>query len=116
VDLARHHNWRSTWKFRGQRWTGATTRKIRAGFGAYRYVRERYLRVIRLQYTNDQTAVGLLVMMYPILCKVQYETLHIVFAHRQIWVQLAFSIVVNWVIAPLIMVSQSTIYICLTEY
>merc|ERR1711939_1176193 len=48
-------------------------------------------------------AVGLLVMMYPILCKVKYETLHNVFAHREIWVQLAFSIVVNWVIAPLLM-------------
>jgi ACR3 family arsenite efflux pump ArsB len=50
-------------------------------------------------------AVGLLLMMYPILCKVQYETLHQVFAHRQIWVQLGFSIVVNWIIAPLLMVS-----------
>ncbi|KPI40452.1 Arsenical-resistance protein Acr3 [Cyphellophora attinorum] len=48
-------------------------------------------------------AVGLLVMMYPILCKVQYETLHQVFAHRQIWVQLGFSIIVNWIIAPLLM-------------
>ncbi|KIW92341.1 arsenical-resistance protein [Cladophialophora bantiana CBS 173.52] len=48
-------------------------------------------------------AVGLLVMMYPILCKVQYETLHRVFAHRQIWIQLGFSIVANWIIAPLVM-------------
>ncbi|KAK5203199.1 arsenicals resistance [Exophiala xenobiotica] len=49
-------------------------------------------------------AVGLLVMMYPILCKVKYETLHRVFAHRQIWVQLVFSVIVNWIIAPLVMV------------
>ncbi|ETN45253.1 arsenical-resistance protein [Cyphellophora europaea CBS 101466] len=48
-------------------------------------------------------AVGLLLMMYPILCKVQYETLHQVFAHRVIWVQLGFSIIVNWIIAPLLM-------------
>ncbi|OCT47224.1 Arsenite resistance protein ArsB [Cladophialophora carrionii] len=48
-------------------------------------------------------AVGLLVMMYPILCKVKYETLHRVFAHRQIWIQLGFSVVANWVIAPLLM-------------
>lgn len=48
-------------------------------------------------------AIGLLVMMYPILCKVQYETLHRVFAHRQIWIQIAFSIFVNWIIAPLLM-------------
>ncbi|KEF56315.1 arsenical-resistance protein [Exophiala aquamarina CBS 119918] len=48
-------------------------------------------------------AVGLLVMMYPILCKVKYETLHRIFAHRQIWIQLGFSIVVNWIIAPFLM-------------
>lgn len=47
-------------------------------------------------------------MMYPILCKVQYETLHQVFAHREIWVQLGFSIIVNWIIAPLLMVNTSS--------
>lgn len=50
-------------------------------------------------------AVGLLVMMYPILCKVQYEKLHEVFSSRQVWIQLGFSLVVNWIIAPFIMVS-----------
>jgi len=52
-------------------------------------------------------AVGLLVMMYPILCKVRYEGLHHVFKTRQIWIQIAFSIVVNWIIAPFFMVSLS---------
>ena len=51
-------------------------------------------------------AVGLLVMMYPILCKVQYERLHEVFSSRQVWVQLGFSLVVNWIIAPFIMVRR----------
>lgn len=49
-------------------------------------------------------AVGLLVMMYPILCKVKYESLHNVLGKRDIWVQILFSVVVNWVIAPLVMV------------
>ncbi|PMD59641.1 putative arsenite efflux transporter [Hyaloscypha bicolor E] len=48
-------------------------------------------------------AVGLLVMMYPILCKVRYETLHRVMQDRKVWVQIGFSIVVNWIVAPLIM-------------
>ncbi|PGH16991.1 arsenical-resistance protein [Helicocarpus griseus UAMH5409] len=48
-------------------------------------------------------AIGLLVMMYPILCKVRYESLHKVFKTRQIWIQIAFSIVINWIIAPLLM-------------
>ncbi|KAH8648973.1 sodium bile acid symporter family-domain-containing protein [Tricladium varicosporioides] len=48
-------------------------------------------------------AVGLLVMMYPILCKVKYETLHLVFQKKEIWTQIIFSIVVNWIVAPLVM-------------
>ncbi|KAF4636488.1 hypothetical protein G7Y89_g1598 [Cudoniella acicularis] len=48
-------------------------------------------------------AIGLLVMMYPILCKIRYETLHHVFQERKIWVQIGFSIVINWIVAPLIM-------------
>lgn len=49
--------------------------------------------------------MGLLIMMYPILCKVRYETLHLVLRKKDIWVQISFSIFVNWIIAPLIMVS-----------
>lgn len=56
---------------------------------------------------RDNLAVGLLVMMYPILCKVKYESLHNVFRERRIWVQIGFSIVVNWIIAPLLMVSNN---------
>lgn len=45
-------------------------------------------------------------MMYPILCKVKYETLHHVFRERAVWVQIGFSIVLNWLVAPLLMVSS----------
>ena len=48
-------------------------------------------------------AIGLLIMMYPILCKVKYEALHHTFRKRDIWVQIGFSIVVNWIIAPFLM-------------
>lgn len=51
-------------------------------------------------------AVGLLVMMYPILCKVQYETLHQVLKLRSLWIHFAFSVLINWIIAPLLMVSS----------
>ncbi|KAJ5201726.1 uncharacterized protein N7498_006389 [Penicillium cinerascens] len=50
-------------------------------------------------------AIGLLVMMYPILCKVRYESLHHVFRERGIWIQIAFSIFVNWIIAPFLMLA-----------
>jgi arsenite transporter len=54
-----------------------------------------------------RVAIGLLVMMYPIMCKVRFETLHHVFQTQEIWKQIAFSIVLNWIIAPLVMVSKS---------
>lgn len=50
-------------------------------------------------------AIGLLVMMYPILCKVRYESLHHVFRERGVWIQIGFSIFINWIIAPLLMLA-----------
>ncbi|KFY36154.1 hypothetical protein V494_05277 [Pseudogymnoascus sp. VKM F-4513 (FW-928)] len=52
-------------------------------------------------------AIGLLVMMYPILCKVQYESLHHVFRQKNLWIQIGFSIIVNWIVAPFIMLALS---------
>lgn len=46
-------------------------------------------------------------MMYPILLKVKYESLHLAFATRKIWIQIAFSVFVNWIIAPFLMVKKS---------
>lgn len=46
-------------------------------------------------------------MMYPILCKVQYETLHRVFSTREIWIQIGFSILMNWIVAPFLMLGLS---------
>ncbi|KAI1265026.1 sodium bile acid symporter family-domain-containing protein [Xylariaceae sp. FL1019] len=48
-------------------------------------------------------AVGLLVMMYPILCKVRFESLAEVFAQRGIWKQVGLSVFMNWIIAPFLM-------------
>lgn len=61
--------------------------------------------LVRMVVTDlDYLAIGLLVMMYPILCKVQYETLHRVFRQRSLWVQIGFSVLLNWIVAPLLMV------------
>ncbi|KAI1021562.1 hypothetical protein LB505_000337 [Fusarium chuoi] len=48
-------------------------------------------------------AVGLLVMMYPILCKVRYESLHEIFSQRDVWKQILFSVFINWIVAPFLM-------------
>ncbi|ODM15129.1 hypothetical protein SI65_09368 [Aspergillus cristatus] len=49
-------------------------------------------------------AVGLLVVMYPILCKVRYDTLHWAFRQKALWIQIGFSVVVNRIIAPFLVV------------
>lgn len=43
-------------------------------------------------------------MMYPILCNVRYETLHTVLGNAALWKQVALSLVLNWIVAPLFMV------------
>jgi ACR3 family arsenite transporter len=55
------------------------------------------------QLTLSPIAIGLLVMMYPILCKIRFEKLHLLFSQRALWVQLLISLVLNWIVAPLLM-------------
>ncbi|KAI9817647.1 MAG: hypothetical protein M1832_004651 [Thelocarpon impressellum] len=52
---------------------------------------------------NTFGAIGLLVMMYPILCKVRYETLHLLLWSRALWKQVLLSLVLNWLVGPLVM-------------
>ncbi|KAH0030512.1 arsenical-resistance protein, partial [Aureobasidium melanogenum] len=56
-------------------------------------------------HVSIPVAIGLLVMMYPILCKVKYETLHLAFKEKKLWVQIGFSIVMNWIVAPFLMLA-----------
>lgn len=48
-------------------------------------------------------AIGLLVMMYPVLCKIQYEQMHIILRNKKIWVQLLISLFLNWIVGPIVM-------------
>ncbi|KAL7409993.1 arsenical-resistance protein ACR3 [Mrakia frigida] len=49
--------------------------------------------------------VGLLVMMWPILTKVQYEKLPQVFQTKKMWYQIAISLVLNWIVGPFVMLA-----------
>src|ERR1700744_2239582 len=50
-------------------------------------------------------AIGLLVMMYPVFCRIKYEELGELLKGRFMKNQIIFSIVVNWIVAPLLMVA-----------
>jgi arsenite transporter len=42
-------------------------------------------------------------MMWPILTKVQYEALPKIFSSQRLWVHVGISMVLNWIVGPLIM-------------
>ena len=42
-------------------------------------------------------------MMWPVLCKVRYELLFELFRSRHLWGQVALSLVLNWLVGPLLM-------------
>ncbi|CAO1623795.1 unnamed protein product [Sympodiomycopsis kandeliae] len=56
-----------------------------------------------LQGVAAPLVVGLIVMMWPILTKVQYERFPEIFQSRGIWIHIGLSILLNWVVAPWVM-------------
>jgi ACR3 family arsenite transporter len=55
---------------------------------------------VRIGQTSLPIALGLLLMMYPVLAKVRYDEIGLITADRRM---IAASLVMNWVIGPLVM-------------
>lgn len=42
-------------------------------------------------------------MMYPVLCKLQYEQLPHIFLQKALWYQLGLALFLNWIVGPILM-------------
>ncbi|CAL5226643.1 g9492 [Coccomyxa viridis] len=59
--------------------------------------------VVDIQGTSLPIAFGLWFMMWPVLSKVRYEMIFKMFKQRSLWFQLTVSLVLNWIVGPLLM-------------
>jgi ACR3 family arsenite transporter len=78
------------------------------GLGAIAPGFSRWLDGLSIGSTNIPIALGLIVMMYPPLARVKYETLPRVFADRRV---LLLSLFQNWVLGPVLMFGLAVIFL-----
>ncbi|KAI0072390.1 arsenical-resistance protein ACR3 [Panus rudis PR-1116 ss-1] len=60
---------------------------------------------VRFQSVSVPIAIGLLVMMWPILTKVEYEAIPQLFRTKALYKHILISFILNWIIGPLIMLA-----------
>jgi len=61
------------------------------------------LQSVKVGSVSLAVALGLILMLLPVFCKVPYENLKYIFKTSNLKVQLMFSIGLNWIIGPLLM-------------
>ncbi|KAF8895598.1 sodium bile acid symporter family-domain-containing protein [Infundibulicybe gibba] len=57
----------------------------------------------RFDSVSVPIAIGLIIMMWPILTKIHYEALPQLFSSSKLWVQIGISMTLNWIVGPLVM-------------
>ncbi|KAJ3267650.1 hypothetical protein HDV01_004522 [Terramyces sp. JEL0728] len=71
------------------------------------------LNTTQIENVSLPVFIGLLLMLYPVFCKVRYEELHSILGKKESLSYILFSITANWIICPLIMVGLS--WACLPD-
>ncbi|KAH3669142.1 hypothetical protein WICMUC_005053 [Wickerhamomyces mucosus] len=62
---------------------------------------------VKLVGVSIPLALGMIIMMIPPLCKIEWESLYKILTNKKIYTQLLISFVLNWLICPFIMVGLS---------
>ncbi|KAJ3271526.1 hypothetical protein HDV01_006577 [Terramyces sp. JEL0728] len=57
--------------------------------------------------------IGLLLMLYPVFCKVRYEELHCIIGKKESISYILFSLIANWIVCPFLMVGLA--WACLPD-
>ncbi|KAM6499650.1 arsenical-resistance protein ACR3 [Amanita muscaria] len=75
--------------------------------GEYHQNVQHAFETVRFYGVSVPIAIGLIVMMWPILTKVQYERLLQIFSSSRTWIHIAISLGLNWIVGPLIMLAMA---------
>jgi len=90
--------------FGGAEWQGVSVRKSAFSHSSLEIQKQLFALNLAAHHLIA-ILVGLIIMMWPVLTKVQYEVLPLLFRSRRLWVHIIISCFLNWILAPFIMLA-----------